>query len=84
MSHQQPQPKQPRVVKTWVELRREVRALRDFYRQASEVADDLVMAADMADEDLLAAVLTKHGKLKACDAFKVSAELWDERPLVLN
>ncbi len=65
-----------KVVRTWYDLRKEVRGLRDFYRQALEAAEDLVVAADMGDEVLLSAVLDRHGQLKTHEAFKVSPDLF--------
>lgn len=66
-----------RVVKTWKDLRDEVKGLRDFYKDALAAAEDLVVAADLADEKLLTAVLAKHSQLKGHGAFRVSNDLFN-------
>lgn len=62
-------------VTTWRQLKSEAEGLKDFYKRALDVAEDLCIVADMRDELLLSQVLKKHGSLKVHGAFKVSEEL---------
>lgn len=78
------QPPQPRRVTTWEQLKTEATNLRDFYRRALDVSEDLCVAADMRDEILLSQILNKHRNLKAHPAFKVSEELLVEDAQVIN
>lgn len=74
-----PLPKPTRVIKTWGDLRKAVRELRDFYQTALNVCNDLVTAADLADETLLARVLAKHGDLKTSEPFRVAETLYSDK-----
>lgn len=70
-------PPLPKIVTTWAELRKEITALRDFYLQALDVAEDLVLATWMQNEDLLRVVLAKHKDLKPLPPIRIQPETYD-------
>ncbi len=68
-------PPQPKVVRTWADLKAEFDQLKDYYSRALEAAEDLCLAADMRDETLLSIVLERHSNLKSHAVFTVGKEL---------
>lgn len=77
-------PPRLKIVKTWNQLSAEIRNLKTFHKTAEGVCDDLQIASDLRDEELLRKVLAKYVGLKPNETFRVVPGLYDDVAPVLN